>query len=1216
DSTMPRRSNRVAAVRGISAVAQPPPPGLKRPSTTTKSASADANERKKRAKRESSSSYSTSSLISPESIADGSSGQGGKSSSPYFDRGANGERSVDKKEGVKPMDEETKGRKAMTSEPKEESYSPYFARDLNDKDDKVENGDDGDDDNGRDSTNGGGGGNEPDGHGGLNQPSHPWTVEYSKTGRATCRTCDERISKGDLRVGHAPLFRGKPGFVVYRHLDCAVFPEDVACTKDIVGHADLNDDDRSRLANRIEMSKALILEENTELHPDELVQDSFRMADGCMRAEPGGLNATLLPFQLEGYNWMIHQETSASEEEKGGIRGGILADEMGMGKTIQTIAMILGHRPKLQHTKPGMKHNAIANDLDERRQEEALWDGSMTDWNDEMDLLKLPKKFRSLSRGENSRRAGTLVICPVIALSQWRTEIEKFTDEGALSVCTYHGPDREVRTPREMMKNYDIVLTTYQVLEADFRKMTSPNRVECPNCGGKFKIDKLPIHLKYFCGDAAERTEAQARQRRNSDRDEGGNGRRSRSGGHSNGDGHKRGGKQKEIKNTKYSTEMKIKKQVEKNATANNGTKTKPLKKPVKNISKKSLKKPAKKAKIDSDDMTPRAALEMSKAAKKPMAKAKNQTSTSRELSKKKTATTGKRNVKLKKFDDDSDDSSFSSNYSELGDVEDEIDMAALMEKAMAGAKNSVLHSLCWWRIVLDEAHFIKSRSSQTANAAFSLIGIHRWCLSGTPLQNRVGEFYSLVRFLRLDPMAFYYCRAKDCDCKSMHYRIHAGICEGCGHSGIQHYSHFNKYILNPIQREGYSGDGRRAMFLLKNEVLDKTLLRRTKENRASDMELPPRLVQIKEVSLHPVEEDFYSALYTQTKSSFDDYVNAGTLLNNYAHIFDLLIRMRQSVDHPYLVVYSKKNSSDQAALAQVGDIQSIANGSVDCDLCHEPPTERVVSTCCGAAYCKACVIEFMATSNSIAASSSLSCPSCRGAFSIDLQECADIEDDSSLNVSLAQKTTIDTDCIGPSLKELQHVATGSILRRINLAEFATSSKIEALTRELVLMRQTSPGSKAIVFSQFVNMLDLIRWRLHSDPYLEDLGLGCRALHGGMNIKARDDCLKEFRENNNVRVLLMSLKAGGVALNLTCANYIYLMDPWWNPAAEMQAIDRTHRLGQFRPIRAVRFIAENTVEERILQLQEKKRLVFDGTVGRDAASLKMLTVDDMKSLFA
>lgn len=447
--------------------------------------------------------------------------------------------------------------------------------------------------------------------------------------------------------------------------------------------------------------------------------------------------------------------------------------------------------------------------------------------------------------------------------------------------------------------------------------------------------------------------------------------------------------------------------------------------------------------------------------------------------------------------------------------------------------------------------------------------------------------------------MAHYFCRANDCDCKSMHYRIHAGICEGCEHSGIQHYSHFNKYILNPIQRDGYTGDRWRAMFLLKNEVLDKALLRQMKKTKAADMELPPRLVQIKPVRLHPVEEDFYSALYTQTKSSSGDYVDSGTLLNNYVHIFDLLIRMRQSVDHAYLVVYSKKNTSGQTGLTQSGGAApAIANGSADCDLCHEPPTDRVVSTCCGAAYCRSCVLEYMATTTSMAASASMPCPSCREAFSIDLQARADIKDDSSLKISSAVKKNSATSAAGmPSLKELQHVATGSILRRINLFEFATSSKIEALTRELVLMRQTSPGSKAIVFSQFVNMLDLIRWRLHSDPYLEDIGLGCRALHGGMNVKARDACLKDFREDNNVRVLLMSLKAGGVALNLTCANHIFLMDPWWNPAAEMQAIDRTHRLGQYRPIRAVRFIAENTVEERILQLQEKKRLVFDGTVG-------------------
>jgi DNA repair protein RAD16 len=201
-------------------------------------------------------------------------------------------------------------------------------------------------------------------------------------------------------------------------------------------------------------------------------------------------------------------------------------------------------------------------------------------------------------------------------------------------------------------------------------------------------------------------------------------------------------------------------------------------------------------------------------------------------------------------------------------------------------------------------------------------------------------------------------------------------------------------------------------------------------------------------------------------------------------------------------------------------------------------------------------------------------------------------------------------------------------------------------------------------------MLDLIRWRLHADPYLQELGLGVRILHGGMDVKSRNEALKDFREDSGCRVLLMSLKAAGVALNLTVASECYLMDLWWNPAAEMQAIvsrlirvfvfqmHHTHGQlsslfligsmssfryvfevkskqvhivllvsntrcstpticsGQFRPIRAVRLVAEGTVEERVLQLQEKKRLVFNGTVGRDAASLKMLNVNDMVNLFS
>jgi len=109
--------------------------------------------------------------------------------------------------------------------------------------------------------------------------------------------------------------------------------------------------------------------------------------------------------------------------------------------------------------------------------------------------------------------------------------------------------------------------------------------------------------------------------------------------------------------------------------------------------------------------------------------------------------------------------------------------------------------------------------------------------------------------------------------------------------------------------------------------------------------------------------------------------------------------------------------------------------------------------------------------------------------------------------------------------------------------------------------------------------------------------------------------ISKFKEDPNVQAILISLKAGGVALNLTAASHIYLMDLWWNPAAEYQAIDRAHRLGQHKPIRAVRFVVRNTVEERILRLQEKKRLVFEGTVGGDAASLSQLSEDDLRFLF-
>ena len=206
---------------------------------------------------------------------------------------------------------------------------------------------------------------------------------------------------------------------------------------------------------------------------------------------------------------------------------------------------------------------------------------------------------------------------------------------------------------------------------------------------------------------------------------------------------------------------------------------------------------------------------------------------------------------------------------------------------------------------MLDEAHCIKDRSCSTAQAVFKLTALYRWGLSGTPLQNRVSELYSLVRFLQLDPYSYYYCNcAEGCSCKSLNYDFgeDGKKCVECGHGKMNHYCWWNKHIANPIKHHGYSGPGASAMKLLKSELLDACLLRRTKKERSADISLPPRLIQHRHIHFNAEEQDYYTALYSQTQATFNAFVTNGTEVNNYAHIFDLLIRLRQAVNHPWLV--------------------------------------------------------------------------------------------------------------------------------------------------------------------------------------------------------------------------------------------------------------------------------------------------------------------------
>jgi len=169
------------------------------------------------------------------------------------------------------------------------------------------------------------------------------------------------------------------------------------------------------------------------------------------------------------------------------------------------------------------------------------------------------------------------------------------------------------------------------------------------------------------------------------------------------------------------------------------------------------------------------------------------------------------------------------------------------------------------------------------------------------------------------------------------------------------------------------------------------------------------------------------------------------------------------------------------------------------------------------------------------------------------------------------------------------------------------SIKLEELAREI---NENIGDHKALIFSQFLGMLGLIREKL------ESLGIKYEYFDGSTSAPDREKAIQNFQNDEETRVFLISLKAGGVGLNLTAADYVYIVDPWWNPAVEQQAIDRTHRIGQTKNIFAYRMICKDTIEDKIMQLQERKRLLAKELIADDATFVKALTREDVEYLFS
>ncbi|XP_057957622.1 DNA repair protein RAD5B isoform X2 [Malania oleifera] len=472
--------------------------------------------------------------------------------------------------------------------------------------------------------------------------------------------------------------------------------------------------------------------------------------------------------------------------------------------------------------------------------------------------------------------------------------------------------------------------------------------------------------------------------------------------------------------------------------------------------------------------------------------------------------------------------------------------------------EDSIFHRVDWYRVVLDEAHTIKSSRTQGAQAAFKLSSHCRWCLTGTPLQNNLEDLYSLLCFLRVEP----WCN----------------------------WAWWSKLIQKPYE----CGD-QRGLRLIK-AILRPLMLRRTKDTKDKQgrpiLTLPATDIQIIECEQSEAEHHFYNALFKRSKVQFDQFVAQGKVLHNYASILELLLRLRQCCNHPFLVM-SRVDSQKYADLNKLA--RRFLEGSTD----SESPNHRLPTR----AYVEEVV-------EGIRRGENMECPIClEYADDPVLTPCAHRMCRecllSSWRTPLAGACPI---CRQPLRKNDLITCPSENKFRVDVEEnWKESSKVSKLLNCLEWIGQSRSGEKSIVFSQWTSFFDLL------EIALRDRGIGFLRFDGKLAQKSRELVLKEFSQTKDKMVLLMSLKAGGVGLNLTAASHVFIMDPWWNPAVEEQAIMRIHRIGQKRTVRVRRFIVKDTVEERMQQVQARKQRMIAGALTDD--EVRTARIEELKMLF-
>ena len=528
-----------------------------------------------------------------------------------------------------------------------------------------------------------------------------------------------------------------------------------------------------------------------------------------------------------------------------------------------------------------------------------------------------------------------------------------------------------------------------------------------------------------------------------------------------------------------------------------------------------------------------------------------------------------------------------------------------------------------------------------------------RWCLTGTPIQNSLQDAYGLIKFLRHEPW-----------CESGFWKTAITKVAATKKDG---------------DTETDSSEGLQVALDRVRRVLTPLILRRSKEtldkNGQPILTLPPMEIKLVEVQFSAAEREFYNALKSKSQTIFEGIVRQGSFTKAYFQIFALLNRLRQACDHVALTVKNQvedwspsemntkevhveqrklpqcgtqddgindqfleslleKFQSNQGAtdttkinlnnefctqvLNKLSKAVSSCNDEVDdeCAICLEiPKILDAIITPCAHVFCRDCLVKVMRAAKPTSPTlPDGDCPCCNAKIEskriISLYQRDGKTEARFLTESSPHfKITADNNRTDQAAREtLENALNG-----------AGSAKLTAVLDELDKVWESDPGSKVLIFSQFLGFLDLLQKTLRKRevPYWR--------LDGKLSLAERKHVVEKFKASNdsskNGSVLLLSMKAGGVGLNLVQASSVFIVDPWWNSAIEDQCIMRCHRIGQTaKMVRVRKFVVQDSVEEHIVSLQERKksmtgRILSDKSDGVTLEDANKVTLQDFKILF-